>query len=95
MLTIKENNVSVIISSYQPTMKKKEQIARKLEQYGIWWQFEGEEILFFSRSLTLENMHNAELSNRECLSAGCLFLRKGKLYKCHFDGLINDFYYYI
>lgn len=91
---IKENDISVTISPYRPTIKIKEQIAERLNKNKIWWRFDGKEVLQFSRCLTLESKHNAEISNHECLSAGCTFLRKGRLYKCPFDGLINDFYNY-
>ncbi len=91
---IKTNNISVVISAYKPTLKKKDQIAYKLDEQQILWCFEGEEIVQFSRNLTLENIHNAEISNEKCPAIGCIFLRRGKLYKCPFDGLINDLYSY-
>ena len=94
LLAIKTNHVSVTVTPYQPTLMKKEKIVECLEEHGIVWHFEGEEISEFFRSLTLQNTHNAEKSNKECLSAGCAFLRKGKLYKCPLDGLVNDFYHY-
>lgn len=94
LLSIRNNDVSVVISPYLPTLKMKEEIIGRLDRYGILWYFDGEKILQFSRNLTLKNTHNAEAANDNCLSAGCTFLRKGKIYKCPFDGLINDFYNY-
>ena len=67
---IKTNKISVVISAYQPTLKKKNQIANRLDNYQILWCFEGEEIVQFSRNLTLENTHNAENSNEKCPAVG-------------------------
>lgn len=94
LLSIRNNDVSVVISPYIPTLKMKEEIIERLEKYRILWHFDGEKILLFSRNLTLMDTHNAEVANENCLSAGCTFLRKGKIYKCPIDGLINDFYHY-
>lgn len=87
-------NVNVTISSYKPTLEKKNEILGRLDEYEIPWKFEVEKILCFTRSLTLENTHNAELASKVCNSATCTFLRNGQLYKCPFDGLINEFYEY-
>ncbi len=92
LLAIKSNNVSIIISSYPPTLQMKKQIIERLNKYHIWHQLEDKEIVQFSRNLTLEKKHNEALSNNNCFSSSCTFLRNGKLYKCPFDALINDFY---
>ena len=88
---LKSGDVSVVISPYPPTLKRKGKIMERLNQYGVIWHFDGEEITRFARSLTLEGGHNPEVSSANCLSAACTFLRKGKLYKCPYEGLINDF----
>ncbi len=90
--SMKLNNVNVTISSYKPTLEKKDQILKRLDEYKIPWKFEVEKIVHFTRSLTLQNTHNARLASKICKSAICTFLRKGRLYKCPFDAMINDFY---
>lgn len=94
LLSIKKCKVCVTISLYKPTLEKAQQIAERLDKYNIWWQFDGDKIEEFSRRYTLENTHNALMANKNCLSSSCTFLRKGKLYKCPFEGLVNDFYQY-
>lgn len=94
MLALKTNSIRITISPYKPTLKRKKEIVDCLDKYGISWYFEGEEILTFYRGLTLKNTHNAENSSKACLASGCVFLKKGKLFKCPVDGLINDFYGY-
>lgn len=89
---IKQTGVIVTISPYSPTLKISASIIERLDAYGIMWQFEGEEVLEFSRGLTLQGTHNAKQSCEICSSAQCAFLRNGRLYKCPVDGLINDFY---
>lgn len=92
LIALKNNDIGVVISPYQPTLKKKNQIVECLNRYGILWQFDGTEILQFSRGLTLQGTHNEEISNKACTSSSCTFLRNGKIYKCPLEGLINDFY---
>lgn len=85
------NDVSIAISPYRPTLKMKKQIVERLDKHKITWHFEGEEISWFSRNMTLEDTHDPKFSNAKCSSAACTFLRKGKLYKCPLEGMINDF----
>lgn len=92
--SIKSNYIRVIISQYPPTIKMKDQIAMRLNKSKVLWYFADGEILQFTRNLTLINTHNGELSSRICPSGSCTFFRNGKLYKCPFEGLINDFYNY-
>ncbi len=88
---IKQCGISIAVSPYKPTLQIKNRIADRLNAYGIPWQLEGEEIQWFSRNLTLRGCHDPELSSAECLSAACLFLRKGRLHKCPVDGLKREF----
>lgn len=98
MSSIKENDICISISLYPPTYKIKEEIARCLDSCAVLYYFDtgnGEkEITEFYRNLTLHRIHDAEVSGQVCSSASCTFLRNGRLYKCPFDGLINDFYEY-
>ena len=51
----------------------------------VWTRYEGEQLRIIPRI-------EINLSNNNCFSSSCTFLRNGKLYKCPFDALINDFY---
>lgn len=88
---IRDKEISVIISPYQPTVKMKDKIVKILQSYKIRYVFEGNEVKEFSRTLTLNNEHCSESSSEVCASSGCTFLRKGNLYKCPVEGLIKDF----
>lgn len=94
LFAIKENDVNVTISPYQPTLKSEKKITANLNRFGITWHLEKEEVIEFARGLTLQDIHNPKISSQNCLSAACTFLRNGKLYKCPMEGLINDFYDY-
>lgn len=94
MSALKEYNIIIAISPYEPTLKLKEQIASTLKSCDVSWYFVGEEISYFTRNLTLQNNHDAKKSSQACLSSGCLFLRRGRLYKCPVEALVNDFYKY-
>lgn len=81
----------VVISPYKPTLRVMDQISRRLEEHGILWRLDGEEILTFSRNVTLKDGHDGAAASRNCPSSACTFLRKGRLYKCPVDGLFGDF----
>jgi len=89
--TIQACHVRIVITPYQPTLRMKDQIAACLDAARILWSMDGEKISCFSRNLTLEKIHDANVSCANCLSAFCTFLRKGRLYKCPVDGLMGDF----
>lgn len=95
---IRDNSVCIEISLYPPTHRIKKRIEACLQSYSIMYSFDTgnaeKEIIEFYRSFTLQNTHDAEVSHSVCSSAACTFLRKGRLYKCPFDGLVNDFYSY-
>jgi len=94
MTAVKENNINVAISPYKPTLKLKEQIVSVLKKYDVSWYFDGEEVPYFVRNLTLQNNHDGEKSSQVCPASGCLFLRSGRVYKCPVEALINDLYDY-
>ena len=88
--SIRVNGITVIISPYAPTMKMEDKISDVLEHHSIAWRFDGEAIKEFSRNLTLQKVHKADIASKVCMSYGCTFLRLGKLYKCPFDGLFEE-----
>lgn len=89
--TMRECRISVVITPYKPTMYLKEKIAKILDFYEVWWNFDGALITEFSRQFTLEDNHDGYEASKKCISSGCLFLRNGKIYKCPIAGLLHDF----
>lgn len=98
MTTIRDYDICISVSLYPPTCKIKKEIEDHMRAYGILYYFDTgnteQEITMFYRNLTLQDTHDEEISNSVCLSASCTFLRRGRIYKCPFDGLVNDFYRY-
>lgn len=98
MMAIRDYDICISVSLYLPTCKIKKEIEEQLRAYDILYYFDTgnteREITMFYRNLTLQDTHDAEISNSVCLSSACTFLRRGRIYKCPFDGLVNDFYRY-
>lgn len=98
MRAIRDYDICISVSLYPPTYKIKKEIEEHMRSYGIWYYFDTgnteQGITMFYRNLTLQDTHDAEISNSVCSSAACTFLRRGRIYKCPFDGLVNDFYRY-
>ena len=88
---IKNNDISISISSYPPTLKVRKNIKGKLEKVGVWWRFDGNEIINFTKKLTLEKKNDAKISSKNCMENGCIFIRNGMLYKCPMEGLLYKF----
>lgn len=84
---IRINEVSISISAYVPTLRIKKMIIDTLNEFEIWWKFDKEEITQFLRNLTLDKVHDGKKSVEKCMSLGCTFLRKGRIYKCPLEGL--------
>ncbi len=85
---IKNNDISLTISKYPPTLKIKEEIQKTLDKADINWRFDNYEISSFGKNLTLEKTHDKNITSINCISNGCIFLRQGKLYKCPLEGLV-------
>lgn len=90
--TLRECDASLLISPYKPAMKYKDEILAKAKLHNCNIRYDDGCIEVFSRQLTLENSHDKWKAESKCSSRSCTFLRKGKLYKCPFDGLINEFF---
>lgn len=90
--TLRECDACLLISPYKPVMEYKDEIMAKAKLHNCNIKYEKGCIEVFSRQLTLENNHDKWKAASKCSSRSCTFLRKGKLYKCPFDGLINEFY---
>jgi len=85
-----ENEIFVTVSLYQPTDKMKDEIENILNSYQLMWHYDGELISEFGKNLTIQKIHDGNASSANCISAGCTFMRNGKLYKCPIEGLLSD-----
>lgn len=81
--------ITIIISLYPPALKVLDKIENVLSNSTIIWKYGKTQE--FGRNLTLKANHDMFVSSKKCLSSGCIFLRKHRLYKCAFEGLICDF----
>ncbi len=86
-----KNRVGFLISKYKPTLQIRSKIEEILQKNKIDYFFEREDIREFGKTLSMKANNNTELSQKVCLSRGCRFLRRGYLYKCPFEGLIDKF----
>ncbi len=83
---LRENNFSVDISMYPPTIKMLDKIENTLRENNIYYKFDNrDKIEYFNAFITLHSGHDPAQSTRSCHSSGCKFLRDGKLYKCAAD----------
>ena len=87
----KQSNVGIVISAYKPTIRIKRKIEKVLNENEVWWKFVGDEIDTFSRRITLSKTHNAEISHKNCISVGCIMMRKGRIFKCSAECFSKDF----
>ena len=86
--TIKTYNVIIHISAYPPTQKILPQIVSTLEQTEVNWIL-FKEVTTFVKHWTDSPLENAERNNKLCGSAGCHYLRDGRMYKCPDANLIQ------
>lgn len=79
---MREQGIMFDISWYPPTMDRQKEILEFLAGKQVPYRVPQEEILGFSRCLTMEACHNPAVSHQACGSGQCTILREGKLYKC-------------
>ena len=90
-----ENNITICISVYKPTLNILNNIISKLEYFGINYILNDDymaskkSIESFSTRLTASQNNNAFESSRKCLGRFCRFLRDGKISKCYYPLLID------
>lgn len=87
---VRENNIIIHISAYPPTMKILNQIQDILNMQKVEW------LIFhvvesFCKHWTEYPFEDENVSNEMCRSAGCHYLRNGKLAKCPDSILIRMF----
>lgn len=86
---IRENQVLVSISEYEPTHKIIDQITERLEAFGITYRlrsFDAKQKFNKPLSLSANSIHK-----RKCISDGCVNLYEGKISRCPTLMYINHF----
>lgn len=91
---MRQNKVGFHISIYPPTQKMMSSIKKTLEDERIGYGYTKEPVIEFSKNLSLTKNNNPWISQKKCISKGCLFLRDGKLHKCPYEALIYKFFEY-
>lgn len=88
---IKENNVLISITQYPPTIKLKSAIEDTLNKFGIKYEFR-KGVKNFGKNIDLSGKNNPYIAQTKCREILCRFLRNGKIYKCPFSALGNNFF---
>ncbi len=83
-----ENNITISISGYPPTLQLKDKIIDILEKYQIVYIFR-EDVKEFGKNIDLSGTANPRDAVKRCRESRCSFLREGKIYKCPFEALGN------
>lgn len=89
--TLRENNCTVDISAYAPTMKISDKIKQILTANKIVFHLNNYAIEKFGVLLTLNGNNNPNKARNLCCNDTCRLLRNGKIYKCPFDALSYRF----
>jgi len=84
-------NVCLDISWYIPVHKRKEEIIKRLNEYGVKYYSFLDEIKEFSKCLTLTPDHEPYDSQEQCGQSACCILKNGKIYKCPMAAYISKF----
>lgn len=93
--SIKNNNIKVNISVYEPTKKNIEEIVSFLNEREINYCFNDESketkevIKTFHTKLSRKRENNGERSCLYCYNNSCLFLRDKKIFRCAYPALID------
>ena len=88
-----ENDITISISGYKPTLQIKDKIRTVLDKYHIAAIFR-EEVIEFRKCIDLSASADKRESVHKCYANRCNFLRYGKIYKCPFEALGNYFFEY-
>lgn len=84
---IRENECSIEISAYAPTLKIADKIKTVLDSNRIKFQLDNATKDKFTVFLNLHEGSNPEKARGVCFNDSCRFLRDGKIYKCPIDAL--------
>lgn len=80
LVKIRENDICVSISEYEPTHRIIKSITKKLEEYGILYEvreFIGKQKFNIPLSLTKDSKYE-----KKCISNGCVTIWNGKMARC-------------
>lgn len=88
---MRSNNIGFHISRYIPTNKILNNLIDILDKENVDYLIEGEVVSNFVKSLNIQGDSNPEKALQVCIESGCRFLRKGRIYKCPNEGLIEIF----
>ena len=86
-----ENDISITISGYMPTLKMKDRIQDILRKWGITYDF-WHDVTEFWKNIDLSGSADKSLAMKRCKQSSCHFFRYGKLYKCPFEALGNKLF---
>lgn len=78
---VRENDAIIHISLYPPVRERIDEIRQRLEDKDIRYLV-FKKVETFAKKLTLYPFEDAEYNNEICGSAGCHYLREGKISKC-------------
>lgn len=87
----RDNNITVSVSGYKPTMALKDKIQEILEKEQVTYIFRinKEE---FGKNIDLTGTADQNEAVKRCREHICHFLRNGKIYKCPFEALGNKLF---
>lgn len=86
---MRENEIGFNITLYPPTHHMKEVIYDVLDKHGVSYGSHMAKINEFSKGLKLHETEGEITSHTKCVSKNCFFLRRGRLYKCALEPLIE------
>lgn len=86
-----ENDISISISGYKPTLKIKDNIQETLEKWDVVYYFRTD-VSDFGKNIDLSGEADKNVAVTRCRENQCHFFRYGKLYKCPFEALANNFF---
>ena len=95
--SISTNKIGLDISPYKPTIKIKERIIERLNNFNIDYCFEGIKdgcIETFEKNLDINGQNKPQKSMNVCHAKQCLTLLNGKLYKCPFEVFASKYFDY-
>ncbi len=86
-----DKSIIVDITSYPPTLKKREAIVEILEECGIDYNFSNSPVESFTKILSTQNNENYRNEYRNCFNQNCIFLKNNRLFKCPTAAMIPLF----
>lgn len=88
---ISDNRIVLDITMYSPSFAMKEEIAKRLNDYKILYDFGKENLSEFNKVLTLHGENDPEVSVNACERKQCLILKAGNLYRCPISAYVEKY----